>query len=249
MSWIANVIRRTAAREGSYASLNLNRDGAGLSFGILQWTQASGNLGKLLATMYAMDPAAFVAIFGSLWQALLAATAPGGLRSVGGAHLWQEPWASRFRQAGNHPAFQRAQDHLAQTDQHMQAALAVAGSLSVMTERSMAIFFDTAVQQGPNGVRSIAENTKAHFTSRGVTSVPYNDLLSTFVNKCLERVRRRSPPDPSSKNYSRWRQVGSEWHLFAGSIDLYKAIYTRRTALLADTELSDLPISQALAVS
>jgi hypothetical protein len=36
MSWIANVIRRTAAREGSYASLNLNRDGAGLSFGILQ---------------------------------------------------------------------------------------------------------------------------------------------------------------------------------------------------------------------
>jgi pimeloyl-ACP methyl ester carboxylesterase len=102
-----------------------------------------------------------------------------------------------------------------------------------MTERSMAIFFDTAVQQGPNGVRSIAENTKAHFTSRGVTLVPYNDLLSTFVNKCLERVRRRSPPDPSSKNYSRWRQVGSEWHLFAGSIDLYKAIYTRRTALLA----------------
>ena len=75
MSWIANVIRRTAAREGSYASLNLNSDGAGLSFGILQWTQASGNLGKLLATMYGMDPAAFVAIFGSLWQALLAATA------------------------------------------------------------------------------------------------------------------------------------------------------------------------------
>ena len=124
----------------------------------------------------------------------------------------------------------------------MQAAVAVAGTLAVMTERSMAIFFDTAVQQGPNGVRTIAENTKAHFTSRGVTSVPYNDLLTTFVNKCLERVGRRSPPDPSSKNYSRWRQVGSEWHLFAGSIDLYKAIYTRRTALLGDPELSDLPI-------
>jgi hypothetical protein len=205
MSMIANVDRRTAAGEGSYASLNLNRDGAGLSFGILQWTQASGNLGKLLATMYAMDPAAFVQIFGSLWQALLAATAPRGPRSVGGAHLWQEPWATRFRQAGNHPAFQRAQEPLAQTDQHMQAALAVACTLGVMTERSMANFFDTAVQQGTNGGRTIAENSKAQFTSRGVTSVPYNDLLSTFVNKCLERVRRRSPPDPNSKNYSRWR--------------------------------------------
>jgi hypothetical protein len=242
MSWIANVIRRTAAREGSYASLNPNSDGAGLSFGILQWTQASGNLGKLLATMYGMDPAAFVQIFGSLWQALLAATAQAGIRSVGGAHLWQEPWASRFRAAGNHPAFQRAQDHLAQTDQHMQAALAVAGTLGVMTERSMAIFFDTAVQQGPNGVRTIAENTKTHFTSRGVTAVPYNDLLTTFVNKCLERVRRSSPPDPNSKSFSRWHQVGREWHLYAGSVDLYKAIYARRTALLADVELSDLPI-------
>ena len=99
MSWIANVIRRTAAREGSYASLNPNSDGAGLSFGILQWTQASGNLGKLLATMYGMDPAAFAQIFGSLWQALLAATAQAGIRSVGGAHLWQEPWASRFAAA------------------------------------------------------------------------------------------------------------------------------------------------------
>jgi hypothetical protein len=44
MSWIANVIGRTAAREGSYASLNPNSDGAGLSFGILQGTQASGNV-------------------------------------------------------------------------------------------------------------------------------------------------------------------------------------------------------------
>ena len=51
MSWIANVIRRTAAREGSYASLNPNSDGAGLSFGILQWTQASGNLGNTLKVM------------------------------------------------------------------------------------------------------------------------------------------------------------------------------------------------------
>ena len=82
MSWIANVIRRTAAREGSYASLNPNSDGAGLSFGILQWTQASGNLGKLLATMYGMDPAAFVRIFGSLWQALLAARRPASARSA-----------------------------------------------------------------------------------------------------------------------------------------------------------------------
>jgi hypothetical protein len=62
-----------------------------------------------------------------------------------------------------------------------------------------------AVQQDTNGVRSIAENAKTHLTSRGVAAVPYNDLLSTFANKCPKRVRHRSLPDPSSKNYSWWR--------------------------------------------
>ena len=92
----------------------------------------------------------------------------------------------------------------------MQAAIAGTGTLGVMTGRSMAIFFDTAVQQGPIGVRTIAESTKSHLTSRGVTAVPYADLLTTFVNTCLDRVRRRSPPDPNSRSYGRWRRVGDE---------------------------------------
>ena len=103
MSWIANVIRRTADREGSYASLNPNSDGAGLSFGILQWTQASGNLVKLLATMYGLDPAAFAQIFGSLWQPC----SPPPLRAASAPSAAPNSGRSRGRPASAWPATTR----------------------------------------------------------------------------------------------------------------------------------------------
>jgi hypothetical protein len=246
MSWLAKVIARTSAHEGGYNATNPNSDGAGLAYGILQWTQASGNLGKVLAAMHAADPAAFAAIFRSPSE-LLAATARAGKTSVAGAHLWQEPWLSRFRAAGAHPAFQRAQDEVAATDQHMRAALGISRTLSVATERALALFFDTAVQQGPNGAPRVAEATRKVFLDQGLTTVPYNDLLATFVQKAADRARRSSPPDPSSPTASRWRQVGREWHLFGGKVDLYYNILARRRAILQDPNLSDEPIPLTVA--
>ena len=49
---------------GRFSAQNRNTDNAGLSFGILQWTQAGGGLGQLLQKMYAADKTAFVDIFG-----------------------------------------------------------------------------------------------------------------------------------------------------------------------------------------
>ena len=48
----------------NYGAQNRNWDGAGLSYGVLQWTQISGNLGKLLAAMVRADQGAFHRIFG-----------------------------------------------------------------------------------------------------------------------------------------------------------------------------------------
>jgi hypothetical protein len=115
----------------------------------------------------------------------------------------------------------------------------------VKTERSMALFFDTAVQQGPNGARGIAESTRSHFLARGVHAVPYGDLLGVFVEKCLDRVRRRSPPGEDTPGT--WKQVGTEWHTFARTVDLYVNIKARRTAILRDPVLSDGPIQPAVA--
>ena len=54
-----------SATEGKTDSLNLNRDGNGLSYGIIQWTQRSGSLYKLLGSMQATDPAEFARVFGA----------------------------------------------------------------------------------------------------------------------------------------------------------------------------------------
>ena len=43
------VLARVSKHEGRHDSLNLNYDGAGLSFGIIQWAQKPGSLGVLLA--------------------------------------------------------------------------------------------------------------------------------------------------------------------------------------------------------
>ena len=51
----------------------------------------------------------------------------------------------------------------------------------------------------------------------------------------------------SSPTASRWRQVGREWHLFGGKVDLYYNILARRRAILADPNLSDEPIPLTVA--
>ena len=247
MTWLVNVISRTAAHEGDYSSVSPNRDGAGLAWGILQWTQASGNLGRLLASMATTDAATFSRIFGLSSRDLLAATATPGLRSVGGAHLWDEPWLSRFRAAGSHLPFRAVQDRFAVGDQHMQAALKAARAIGVVTERSVAVAFDTAVQQGPNAATTVAEKVRSHVLTVGPNPARYTDLLARFAQTAADRARRRSPPDPDSSSAPRWKQVGSAWHLFAGAVDLYRNILGRRSALLRDPLLADVRVEEVVA--
>ncbi len=59
------VVGAVAAGEGgAFDALQLNGDGEGLSFGILQWAQRPGSLQPLLQACYGADEAKFVEIFG-----------------------------------------------------------------------------------------------------------------------------------------------------------------------------------------
>lgn len=60
--------------------------------------------------MWATDSASFERIFGPSSRTLIDTMRAGGVRSVGGAYPWQEPWASRFRAAGRTRIFQLVQD-------------------------------------------------------------------------------------------------------------------------------------------
>ena len=137
----------------------------GLSYGIVQFTQDSGTLGRLLTLMRDRDPGRFREIFGDDSDALLRVTnatgprssaSPGGrsarVQPVGGADLWTEPWLSRFRRAADHIPFQAAQNELAAT-LYLEPVLRFAGWLGLDTDRALAMLYDRSVQMGVGGAR------------------------------------------------------------------------------------------------
>ena len=151
-SWRSKVAKATIYSEsgGRYDAINANTDGAGLSFGLIQWAQKPGSLGELLYAMRNRNPARFKQVFGPDADLLVAATTKGGVQPVAGAYLWQEPWLSRFRAAGTDPVFKAVQDDLVLHGKYMQGALDAAAAIGggPPTERGLSLLFDRAVQQG-----------------------------------------------------------------------------------------------------
>lgn len=238
--WVRRVIQRVSAHEGRYDSLNLNTDGAGLSMGIIQWSQKSGQLGKLLQAFHTHDRAKFAAVFGPQAAMLLSHTQSGSLAPVGGALLWQSPWKERFLQAGRYTPWQVVQDELAAAGEHMVAAQQCAAVLGIRTERAMVLFYDRAVQQGQSGAVRIARELAEKLQG---TTLPGASILAAFAEACASRFRRTErPSDPGYGKNLMWKPVGNEWHVFAGQIDLFADITRRTTNILTDKKLSDAPL-------
>ncbi|MES1245551.1 MAG: hypothetical protein ABUT39_28355 [Acidobacteriota bacterium] len=137
----------------------------GLSYGVIQFTQDSGSLGRLLQMMQSRDAGEFGRVFGPQADELVRVTnaagpssaeSPGGrsarVQPVGGADLWREPWLARFRQAATHVPFQAAQNELAAT-LYLEPVLPLAAWLGLDTDRALAMVVDRAVQMGVGGAR------------------------------------------------------------------------------------------------
>jgi hypothetical protein len=157
--WQGRVALRIARFESAgdpFTALNKSTatsgDGQGVSMGLIQWTQRSGNLGRLLASFRAADPSAFEAITqgrgGEIVSALTASSESARLAPIAGYPLWDPWWTSKLVALGSHPPFQRVQLEAAATGDHMQAALTVAKRLGprAWSERAMAVFYDRTVQ-------------------------------------------------------------------------------------------------------
>ena len=141
----------------------------GLSYGLIQFTQDSGLLGRLLVMMRERDAQAFNDFFGpdpQTIQQLIAVTtargpssrqSPGGrsarLQPVAGADLWREPWLSRFRRAGQHVPFQAAQNQLA-SEVFIDSMLRFAAWLGLDTDRALTMAVDRAVGMGPGRAKA-----------------------------------------------------------------------------------------------
>jgi predicted lipoprotein with Yx(FWY)xxD motif len=270
--WIPTLLRKTSKHEGKYWSVQRNLDGNGVSYGILQWTQKGGALGTLLREMQRMDPAAFAEIFGPSWASLLDVTRRASMEPVDGVLLWKEPWVSRFEEAGRYEPFQRAQDALAASGEHMQGAIAIARLLGVTTERALTLTYNRAVHQGPAGAMAPARALVGWYAqdpSRRPANP--NDVLAQYAWKAAQQFRRASrPADLRYNDTIWWNPVASESDLAADGtyaltrraspgvhhaltgmgkkpLDLYENILGRSSDILRDPELRDAPVDLAVA--
>lgn len=135
----------------------------GLSFGIVRFSQDSGELGQLLTLMHQRGPDRFVAVFGDATDELLRVTNLPGPRSrdmpdgrsvrvqpVAGADLWDEPWLSRFNEAGSDRVLQGAQIELASA-LYLDPVLRFASDLGLASQRGLAMIFDRTAHRGVTG--------------------------------------------------------------------------------------------------
>jgi hypothetical protein len=243
--WMTKPFQLVVMTEGGgrYDAINPNTDGAGLSWGAIQWAQAVGGLYAILLAMHKRDAARFERTFGGATAAaaLLAATKRMSLEPVAGAVLWQEPWLSRFRAAGKDPVWQQVQLQEAMHGVYMRAALGAVRTLGCPTERAVAVALDRAVQQGPSFVASHATSTMKRWAS-----AEPGERLWMFGTTAASRYRRTTEPtEPYPSSRLAWKQVGEEWHVFAGSVDLYANIRARALKLLQSTSLSDVWIEDS----
>lgn len=256
--WASNLLAIVAGSEsagaGGTAALNRNWDGCGLSVGLIQWAQCVGNLGLLLDAQYAADRGLFERLYGGrecavkLLEVTNAKSRSGRLAPVCGAVLWEEPWVQRFQEANSHPTFQRVQEQLALEGTHFQGAVKAAKNLTggVASERMMALFYDRAVQQGPNHVARHAQKLREAMLGEGSSAADHRQLMERFARGVHAHFRRTTPP--KSMNYNahlEWRPVGDEWHVFTkptarhGGVDLWVKINQRNRKILDHPELRD----------
>jgi hypothetical protein len=166
------LVATVAAGEGgAFDALQLNADGAGLSFGILQWAQRPGSLYNLLQALNAAQPMKFVQLLADgdpqVARDLLAQTQGGGKRLP----LWQGEWPRRFWTCGRDLECQKVQRHLAR--QEVTARLdegcrlypsrfQTGGRIAL---RALVMLADVANQSGPGGLRRAVEYARARLTA------------------------------------------------------------------------------------
>lgn len=128
----------------------------GLHWGMVQLNQRSGALGRCLVACERRNPPRFREVFGAARDELIrvttAATEEERLQPVGGSVLWEEPWVSRFREAGGVPEFQAAQNEVA-IEGYFDPNLRFAAALGFESDRALTMLYDRCVNLGNAGGR------------------------------------------------------------------------------------------------
>src|SRR5574340_1035072 len=173
---------------GRFDCLNRNTDGAGLSFGIIQWAQKPGRLHEILDAFQERQPAVF---------ARLAVDAPGLLAHTGCPNggvdrrtgqtvdarfsLVDPPWTDRFQAMGRDRDLQKVQVDMAVEAYRRSIARLLPKTPEIQSQRGCAFLLDLANQHGDGGAASI-------YAAAHVPGMAEPDLLDAMQRESVRRV-------------------------------------------------------------
>lgn len=156
----------TAEFEGhGFGLLQGNFDGAGLTWGLIGFTLASGEIQALLAEAEAIVPGTLDRVLGPLAAVWREQTAKpraqqiawaDGLSTGAAKTEVPAPWKQAFARLGDEPVVKRLQLQRAY-DAYFVPAAATARKLKLSTELGVALCFDCHVQNGASRVQAVAE--------------------------------------------------------------------------------------------
>jgi hypothetical protein len=195
-SGLAKILSVVAQMEGAgkFGALNLNTDKAGLSFGLIQWSQKPGRLAEILTSFIAASEADFVRILGEgdadIASGLITHTQrhSGGVDPATGVttdaafDLISEVWAGRFCASALWVPFQKVQVETALRDFRSSLAETEKYAPRLNSERAVAFMLDLANQFGNGGARSIYEAVW-----QDGMAVP--DVLQAMAKESVHRIQ------------------------------------------------------------
>lgn len=141
---VDKVVALIGKNEGSATSINWNDAGSGISVGIQQCNQKTGNLPELLRKMHDQNPEKFEQYFGRYSDSLMSE------RFVRRAHFSPRNELGRAMQAAiKDPEFQRTQVTLVR--EHVVRAAEIAQGLGIKSTMGVALVADLTNQFGEGG--------------------------------------------------------------------------------------------------
>jgi len=147
------ALQLTGAWEGTgYSDANGNFDGQGITWGVVGFTWANGELQGILREIKSLFPAVFTGAFGPLESTIvnvLSDSLPGQMTwarsiSINGGNNIKPQWASAFKALGNDPNVQAIENAHAQ--HYWTAGANLAQQFGLASEAGLALCFDIAVQ-------------------------------------------------------------------------------------------------------
>jgi hypothetical protein len=151
----------TALQEGGGAwdAWNPDDNGAGASFGVLQFNQRAGSLGLVLVRYEQLRPGALAALFGpSQAPATIANLVAGGDRALS---VNLAPYRDQLKLAAlRQPAMQEAM-RLVAFDQYWTPAAAACAAHGWDTLEELGVVFDVSINQGPGAAHGLLDQVAA----------------------------------------------------------------------------------------